>query len=74
MGRGVGRDEGGIDDEDKVEFRLLGQLRLLDIPVDVDAGVAGNIGVAPAMLVVADPGEDGAKVKLPLAHDNAPIG
>ncbi len=52
--RGVGRDERAVDQEDKVEFRLLCQPRVVDEPVDVDAGVSRQLRIAPAQLVVAN--------------------
>jgi len=48
MRRSVRGDERRIDDEDEIELGRLGQPRILDIPADVDARVASQIGVAPA--------------------------
>ena len=45
--RGVGGDELAVDDEDQVELGLLGQPGLLDVPVDVNAGVGRDVLVEP---------------------------
>ena len=45
--RGVGGDELAVDDEDQVELGRLGQPGLLDVPVDVHAGVDRDVLVEP---------------------------
>ena len=47
VGRRVRGDELAVDDEDEVELRLLELPRPLGVPVDVDARVAGDLGVQP---------------------------
>lgn len=64
MRSGVGRDVRRIDDEDVIEFRRLGLARMLDIPIDVHAGVARQIGMPPGVLLRADAGQNCAKMKL----------
>ena len=55
VGRRVRGDELAVDDEDEVECRRLGCSRLLDVPVDVDARVAGDLGVEPAVVLPGPP-------------------
>ena len=71
--RGVGGDELAVDDEDQVELGRLGQPGLLDVPVDVDAGVAGDLRVEPEVVLAgaARAHGDGAELELPLPRGHA---
>ena len=74
MRGGVGRDERAVDDEHQVELGGLGQPGVVDVPVDVDAGVAGQGWVAPARVICADARQDRAEFQLPgrlLRHGRA---
>ena len=64
MRRRVGRDERAVDNEHQIELRRFGQARLLDIPIDADAGIAGQRGIAPGVLIGADALQDGAEMQL----------
>src|SRR3546814_762406 len=75
VGRGrVGGDELAVDDEDEVEGGGLGRLGLLDVPIDVDTGVTGDLGIEPAIVLTrtAGAGEDHAESDVP-RHPYAPI-
>ena len=54
----------------QVELRRLGEARLLDVPVDVDAGVARDLGIEPEVVVPrpAGAGEDHAELDLTVGH------
>jgi hypothetical protein len=47
MGRGVGGDEVAVDDEHEVELRVLREACDLDVLVEVDARVTGDLRVQP---------------------------
>ena len=68
--RRVGRDELAVDDEDVVELGRLGLLGAGDVPADVDAGVAGDLGVEPGVVLAgsADADEDGAELEGAARH------
>jgi hypothetical protein len=71
--RGVGGDELAVDDEDEVELGLLGQAGLLDVPVDVNAGVDGDVLVEPQVGRAGAAGAvgDGAELELALRGGHA---
>ncbi len=71
--RGVGGDELAVDDEDQVELGLLGEAGLLDVPVDVHAGVDGDVLVEPQVGRAGAAGTvgDGAELELALAGGHA---
>ena len=68
--RGVGGDELAVDDEDQVELGLLGEAGLLDVPVDVHAGVDGDVLVEPQVGRAGAAGAvgDGAELELALTR------
>ncbi|CNL79455.1 Uncharacterised protein [Mycobacterium tuberculosis] len=65
MRRRIRGDVGTVDDKHQVK---LGGLRLFGlgaIPIDIDAGIAGDLRVQPFVLCCADAGKDGAEFELP---------
>ena len=72
--RRVGGDELAVDDEDEVELGRLGLPGALDVPVDVDAGVAGDLRAEPGGVLAraADADEDGTELELTSGHDGTP--
>ena len=66
----VGRYELAIDNKNKVELGLFGQLGLLGVPPDIDTGVAGDLGVEPPVVVPWSPytGDNCTELDLSFGH------
>ena len=73
--RGRG-DELAVDDEDEVEAGRFELPRALDVPADVDAGVAGYLRVEPGVLLArsADPDHRAAELELSIPHGGLLMG
>jgi hypothetical protein len=73
MRRGIFGDQLAVDNEHQVEFGRLGLAHDIDIPVDVDAGIARDFRIEPAIVLPrpANAGGDKAKVKFAMiGHDS----
>ena len=67
-------DAEAVGEEDQVTFPAFGRLGGVDVMVEADTGIGGDIGMPPGGEVIAVPAQGHTDPHLLLAHPGPPVG